>query len=281
MKAAGSWLIALALLASAAVRAQDATVADSPYASIIARNMFGLLPMPTNNPDDSKAPADPPPKITPNGIMNIFGRWEALFKVASKGKPGQPAKDDSYTLGEGEMQDDIEVVKINHQDGIITFNNHGTVQELPLVAAKGTGPAPGPAARPGPGNPFLGHPPGMMSPAERAALLRARSMPRGMAPNNPGLPANPGQAMSAQPNYGGASYQPQNNQPANIEDQVMNAAKQMAEIEQNRIATQQAVDAGLMPPLPPTMLTPPDATAAGGSPLVVPSTPAPPPAPGR
>ena len=280
MKAAGSWLIAVALLASAGVRAEDAAVADSPYASIVARNMFGLLPMPTNNPADNQPPADPPPKITPNGIMNIFGRWEALFKVASRAKPGKPAKDDSYVLSEGEMQDDIEVVKINHQEGIITFNNHGTVQELPLVAAKDAGSAPGPVGRPGPGNPFLGRPPGLMSPAERAALMRERAMPRGVPPNNPGLRGNPGQTMSEPPNYGGANYQPQNSKPANIEDQVMNVARQMAEIEQNRIATQQAVDAGLLPPLPPTMLTPPDATAAGGSPLIAnPGTP--PPVPGR
>jgi hypothetical protein len=45
----------------------------------------------------------------------------------------------------------------------------------------------------------------------------------------------------------------------------------MALIEQNRIATQDAVDAGLMPPLPPTMLTPPDARGQGGSPLIVPA----------
>jgi len=48
----------------------------------------------------------------------------------------------------------------------------------------------------------------------------------------------------------------------------MSAARQMALIEQNRLDTQGAVDQGLMPPLPPTMLTPPEATGAGGMPLV-------------
>jgi len=95
-----------------------------------------------------------------------------------------------------------------------------------------------------------------------------------------GFPGN-GQNPAA-PSLGGGGMQPQgfesgNNQtanaqtPNNIEDQVMNAAKEMALIEQNRIATQDAVDAGLMPPLPPTMLTPPDARGQGGSPLIVPA----------
>jgi hypothetical protein len=74
---------------------------------------------------------EPPVKITPNGIMSIFGQLQVLFKVA--GKPG--GKDAFYTLGEGQRQDDIEVTKINETKGIVTFNNHGIVQELPLAAA--------------------------------------------------------------------------------------------------------------------------------------------------
>jgi hypothetical protein len=42
----------------------------------------------------------------------------------------------------------------------------------------------------------------------------------------------------------------------------------MAQIEQNRIATQDLVNQGKMPPLPPTALTPAEATAQGGTPLV-------------
>jgi hypothetical protein len=264
MNAAGPLIIAVTLLLSAAARAQDAAVPeaaaatpDQPYASIISRNMFGLVPIPTNNPADALPPADPPPKITPNGIMTIFGRLQALFKVANKGKPGQPPKDDSYVLAEGERQDEIEVVKINQPDGIVTFNNHGVLQELPLTpAANASGPAPG--GGPGMGGPGMGgpglpglRPPGAMTPAERAAMRRAAAQ-------------NPGGGMQPQ------SFQsPSTQTPNNIEDQVMSAAKEMALIEQNRIATQDAVDAGVMPPLPPTLLTPSDARGQGGSPLIV------------
>ena len=78
-----------------------------------------------------------------------------------------------------------------------------------------------------------------------------------------------------EPSFGGNNpqqFNPQqfNNQPLanNIEDQVMNAAREMALIEQNRIDTQPLVDKGLYPPLPPTMLTPADATAHEGYPLI-------------
>jgi hypothetical protein len=277
MKSAGTLMVAVTLLFAAGVQAQEAAAVDKPYASIVARNMFALVPLPPPDTNPPAPPVDPPPKITPNGIMTIFGKLQALFKVANKGKPGQPAKDDAYDLSEGERQDDIEVVKINAQDGIVTFNNHGTIQELPLVVATSTGagappgggPGGPPGAAPNPGlNPGF-RPPGNMTPADRAIMRSRQSGTSGM---NPGFPSNGGNPGA--PNLGGNNYQPSAYQaPAtqpNIEDQVMNTAREMAIIEQNRIATQPLVDKGLMPPLPPTMLTPPDATAHDGAPLIAP-----------
>jgi hypothetical protein len=278
-------LFVIATLLAARAPAQDAsdaaaaTADDKPYASIVARNMFGLLPIPPPDTNPPAPPVDPPPKITPNGIMDIFGRLQALFKVANKGKPGQPPKDDSYVLAEGERQDDIEVVKINKADSIVTFNNHGTLQELALVPAKDSGSAGSPGGAPGgPGGPAMGggrQTP--MSPAERAAMMRDRMAGR-VNPNFPG--AGMAQPNPVQPGIANSSYvQPQASQPATIEDQVMNSAKEMAQIELNRIATQEAVDKGLLPPLPPTPLTPPDATAHDGFPLIVPANSEPEPRP--
>jgi hypothetical protein len=138
MRFTGPTLIMVGMILSPTARCQDANLPDRPYDSIIARNMFGLLPIPTVDPH-ANDPVDPPPKITPTGIMTIFGRDQALFKVSNTAKPGQPAKDNAYVLSEGERQDDIEVTKIDHVDGKITFNNHGTIQELPLVPAKDSG----------------------------------------------------------------------------------------------------------------------------------------------
>jgi len=215
MKRAGSFVMAAALLWAAGGQAQDdnsaagavataapaaelATTPDTPYSSIVARNMFALVPIPPPpDPAASLPPPDPPPKITPTGIMTIFHKDQAIFKVAEKAKPGQPAVELSHVLAEGEMDNDITVVKINRADGIITFNNHGTIQELPLVAAKdggGGAAGGGPGAAPGPGN-------------RGAALARLAGMNQqfgggGLAPaqgrnqNNPGN-ANNGLGMGA------------------------------------------------------------------------------------
>src|SRR5271168_44531 len=134
MKLLGQIIVGVgaAFLISAAW-ADDLAMSGNPYDSIIARNMFSLVPMPTNNPADEKPP-DPPAKITPNGIMSLFGQLQVLFKVATPPKPGQPPQDLSYVMSEGDRQDGIAVNKIDEEAGVITFDNHGIIQQLPLKA---------------------------------------------------------------------------------------------------------------------------------------------------
>lgn len=143
MKQARNLLLCLAggLALNATARADDAMLAGNPYAPVVARNIFGLNPPAPVNPD-AAADATPPPKITPTGITDILGQLEVLFKVATPAKSGKPAKDDDYILSEGQRQDDIEVLKIDEPNGIVTFNNHGQTQELPLVAAAASSPKP-------------------------------------------------------------------------------------------------------------------------------------------
>ena len=177
MKRVGKFYLCLAggLVLNAGLRAVEPVSAENPYTPIVARNVFGINPPP---PDLTKQqPAEPLPKITPNGIVSVFGHPQALFKVAFPAKPGQPAKDLSYMLSEGQAQDDIEVTKIDEKGGLVTFNNHGTVQELPLanVAASGpSGPAPG---GPGPG----------AGPGPKPGFPRPGVAPGGGGVNNPGF----------------------------------------------------------------------------------------------
>jgi hypothetical protein len=107
------------------------------YALVVTRNVFDLNP-PAPVVTTPGPPADPPPKITPNGVFSIFGHTQVLFKAAVA-RPGQPAKEESYNLSEGQSEDDIEVVRIDEKNGIVTFNNHGTEQELPLIAGQASG----------------------------------------------------------------------------------------------------------------------------------------------
>jgi hypothetical protein len=132
MKRVGKIAVCLAggLALNAGLRAESVVLPNNPYAQIVARNVFDLNPPPKFDPSAAQK-ADPPPKITPNGIMDVFGHLQVLFKAPDSGKP---PKDNSYILSEGQRQDDIEVMKIDEKAGLVTFNNHGTVQELALAS---------------------------------------------------------------------------------------------------------------------------------------------------
>jgi hypothetical protein len=162
MKRVGTIAACLAggLVLNTTLRADDEVLPGNPYANVVARNIFGLNPPAPVDPN-ANAP-EPPVKIVPNGIMSIFGQLQVLFKVPAK--PG--GKDANYILMEGQSQDDIEVTKINEKAGVVTFNNHGIVQELPLVVtaptptpsvptggAPGAAPAIAPGAAPAGGTP--------------------------------------------------------------------------------------------------------------------------------
>jgi hypothetical protein len=184
-------------LFAAAEAAAPAEPADQPYATIVERNVFGLVPIPTNPPVDPNA-ATPPPKITPNGIMTVFGRLQVLFKVAVPAKGAQPAKEDSKVMCEGDREDDIEVQKIDEAKAIITFNNHGVIQQLPLSATGSSGgpppPGPGTASFVPPGmNPAIagGGPMGALGMAGRFG--RNRPQPSAAAVPPPPSDASAGQ----------------------------------------------------------------------------------------
>jgi hypothetical protein len=193
MKRLGKIVVCLAsgLVLNAGAHADDSVLPNNPYAPIVVRNMFGLNPPPTN--DVNATQTDPPPKIIPNGIMSIFGKWQVLFKVAVPAKSGQPAKDDSYILSEGQRQDEIEVLQIDEVNSLVTFNNHGTVQELPLV--KANAPA-GSTPAPGPGRPFLAQ-----------NLTAPNSGPGGGIPGRfSGRPGSPGAPPNRGPGNSSANF---------------------------------------------------------------------------
>jgi len=111
-----------------------AAAQGDPYSPIVDRNVFGLLPPPP--PVDPNAVPDPGlPKITANGIMDVFGNLKVLFKTS--GKAGE--KDSYYDLAEGQSEDDIEVMKIDETAGMVTFKNHGDTQQIALVTQSSGG----------------------------------------------------------------------------------------------------------------------------------------------
>jgi len=150
-------------LLSVTTRAATAD-AGNPYAdTIVGRNVFSLkTPPPPPNPEDL-IKKEPPPKILLQGLTTILGRRQVLFKVQATAKPGQPAKEESYVLTEGERQGEIEVLEIDENAGVVKFNNHGTVEPLNMKdhVAKAPAGAPPPTVLPQPGRPTL---PGIPAP---------------------------------------------------------------------------------------------------------------------
>jgi hypothetical protein len=142
---------------------------DRPYATIPARNIIALTPIPIPDPNAELLAKDPPPKITANGITLIFGVTNVLFKVSTPAKAGQAGGDKSYMLSEGQMEDDIEVVKIDVDAAVITFKNHDIVEDIPLVGSQGSGGGAGQGA--GPRSTFAPTSPAAAAAARRAAAL--------------------------------------------------------------------------------------------------------------
>ena len=240
-----------------AVTSAPAAGSDTPYATIQARNIFGLVPIPPPPPPPAP-PEDPPPKITANGIMNVFGELEALFKVSIPAKGSVAAKDQSYMLSEGQRQDDIEVTKIDEKAATITFNNHGTTQEIPLVVAKDTGaPSTGPTGGTG-GGPQ----PGGFNPGGAGTFRRPMGgffggfnnpVPSPMGNNNsgfnnPGLNNNNGANASIPSSGGAAAPAAANQNPAGDmtpEQQALLIEAQRAQLEDT---PKPAFNPALLPP---------------------------------
>jgi len=257
MKCVGKIAVCLAggLALNAGLSAAEAVSPNNPYAPIVVRNVFGLNPPQLVDPNQN---SEPPPKITPNGTTDIFGNREVLFKVSIPAKPGIPAKDVDYILGEGQRQDDIEVTSIDEKSGVVTFNNHGDVQVIPLAVA-----------------PILAMP------------VAANQNPNPAMPNGRrfggggrlgrnfiiGNSDNNFNGANNGANYGSNNGSNLRSMPTQQPVQQMDPDQQIILIEANRIATQSQVDRGEMPPLPITEMTPSGATGPNGNPLVTPTPP--------
>jgi hypothetical protein len=238
------------------------TSADNPYLFIVQRNVFGLVPIPVHNPADDVA-VTPTPKISPNGIMPLFGKLQVLFKVAVPAKPGQPPKDESYILGEGERQDDITVQKIDEASATITFDNHGTIQQLPLVASTAASGGPGPEPR------GMVPPPGMPMPG-MAPAAGGSSAPMGFGGRfgrNRNNPDGNNQSGSGMPSFGSATTSSAANNGA--QEQPMTAEQAVILIEAQRSKYLQEGNSAYKI-LPPTPLTTQVINESGGGPPPMP-----------
>ena len=114
------FIFTLGCLQIAARASQDA----NPYLAIAGHNSFGLSPLPTPSVQDPKTP---PPEITLNGLMTIFGDKRALFKVRARS-----GEEKSCILSEGQRDGDIELLSVDMKEDAITVNNHGVIQKITI-----------------------------------------------------------------------------------------------------------------------------------------------------
>jgi hypothetical protein len=246
--------LASGLVLNAGARADDVVLPNNPYAPIVVRNVFGLNPP---QPVDTNATQADLPKITPNGIMSIFGQLQVLFKVAGTAKPGQPAKDESYILSEGQRQDEIEVIQIDEKASLVTFNNHGTVQELPLAKAN---PPPVSTPMPAQGGPvpaqnFRG-PNGENNSRIPSRLGGGPAGGPGAARNRGRGDGSPLTTVPTRAGYSGQQQQPQNTITPEVQMIMIAAQHAKAQQEGDPVAalfptTPIDPDAGVVPPSPP------------------------------
>ena len=121
----------------------------SPYEGIVVRNVFGLNKAPP--PPDPEANKPPPPKIFLTGITTILGNKRALMKLTPPAKPGEPAKEQSFTLAEKQRDGELEVLEIDENAGTVKVNDYGTITTLSFTNnGIKTAAAPGPAGAPNP-----------------------------------------------------------------------------------------------------------------------------------
>lgn len=117
-----SSLVICPLASAGALRASG-----KAYQVIAERNVFGLRPEPAPVPP---TPPPPLPNIKLTCITTILGDKRAVFEVQMPAAPPQPAKEEHYTIVEGQREGPIEVLAIDLKAETVKVNNSGTVMVL-------------------------------------------------------------------------------------------------------------------------------------------------------
>lgn len=254
MKLGGRMAICVAggLVLHTGARALAVETAGTPYQAIVDRNVFALKPAP--RPEDNPPPKTPPPKITLQGITSLFGRKTVAFKVNMSLKPGEPPKEQSLTMSEGERQGEITVLEINEPAGTVKFNNQGDEQMLDItkdIAKPPAGPMPTGFTPTISGLP--GVPPAVAGVPNPAPMSTAASVAAGESAYNK-TPTRPLRLPIATPTGAPATATPTVTPQAQAKP--MSREEQEALIEIHRVLTAGEVSKGIKPPLPPTSVTP-------------------------
>jgi uncharacterized membrane protein YgcG len=254
------------IVLSGTARAAGPDAAPNPYSVILQHSVFGLVPPPT--PPEDVSVAVSPPDIALNGIMSIFGRKYALFKLsANKGK--------TYLLGEGQSDGEIRLLAVEERAGKIKISNHGIVQTISLAKPPATTGQPAAGAAPN-AAPFVaaGNNP-RQSPAEgiAPAAFEKNPMPVAMPVATAGFYAGAGGGNSGNSQGGSSGGTPSSSGDSGSQSSGGSNSAPRPEpdpwwvigsksMEAARIATVSQVNSGQAEPWPLTPFTPPGTPAS-------------------
>lgn len=170
---------------------------DEPYSSIWVRNVFDLTPKPPPPAPQSTNP--PPPNVKLMGIYTLFGK-RAILGVQGNSRPGQPpAKEESYTMTEGDRRNGLEVLEIDPGARTVKIKNDGDISTL-AIETNTTGHSVAGMAQGAPGGP---------APFTAPPRFAAPNMPMSQTPGGVQLPPRGrqfGNAFAPQGAYGQANY---------------------------------------------------------------------------
>ena len=236
---------------SSGVLALTSDSPSGPYHGIVERNIFDIHAAPPPPKVDPEANRPPPPNVRLQGIVDILGRKQVLFKVQLPPKPPAPAKEESFILTVGERQGEIEVLNINPKAGTVQMKVYGVVTNLSLELNSDKLINVAPVVAPTPPNPAQMMAPGTIAPPPTLPGLPAGKFPRTLRlPGSNGAQnqSDPGSPGSYGGSYGGAN---QNQQQADLghEQQIINMAAQKLQAQKSKDPKVRAM--GPIIPLPP------------------------------
>jgi len=238
-----------------AARAAGSDADTNPYHAIVTHNVFGLTPPPRGTAELDIAP--PPPEIVLNGIMDVFDRNFALFKIHAGGGK-------TYLLAEGQSDGEVELLAVNANAGTIRIKNHGVVQTVAL--AKPPAPASAPPNAPSP----AGVAPATVANNSQAPAANISLPQTGNVPDEGSQMFQGGSVVAGAVNPGSANPLSAGNSGAQDSGSSDLAAKPpepwwmigSKNIEASRIATAALVESGQADPYPLTPYTQPGTPAA-------------------
>jgi hypothetical protein len=251
------------LLFSTGVKAVVTDAKGDAYNVIVDRNVFGLKPQETNGPPPP--PATPATEVKLAGITTILSTPRAILQWKQPGQPAAtgksaapPGKEESFIMVEGQREGIIEVLEINSKANsvkiknggepmLLTFDTHGVkLPNTPPSAVPAPGGLPVPPGGARPGIPTASVNPGA---AGLNVPVVGNPNPIGGGGRGGGNLANSGSSSIPIRQLRGAPGTPTQNPPLTPEAQLI-----LMEVERER--TKPHVAAGVLPPIPPTVLTP-------------------------